>query len=201
VIVLIAVPPPPPPAYDVPIPPPPPPPTTVTYTLETPAGTVKVPLDVKTWVVGIADGAELVHAVPLLVSTFPDAPTADRPVPPYRATSGTVRPMAGVEPPVDVIGAVPVTLVTAPPEPVELIVMPPDELVIVTLLPAVRVERLNPPPLPTRSSPLAGERPNFRPSQRAKQCRRSLCQPRAGNVPQRAGDFDCRRNAVLSQSA
>ena len=86
-----------------------------------------------------------------------------RPVPPYWTATGVVRAMFGVAPPVDVIGAVPVTLVTVPPGFVELIEIPPDELVIVTLLPAVRVDSFSPDPLPIRSSPLAGERPNFRP--------------------------------------
>jgi hypothetical protein len=72
--------------------------------------------------------------------------------------------MFGVAPPVDVMGAVPVTLVTVPPEFVELIEIPPEELVIVTLLPAVRVDNLRPDPLPIKSSPLSGNRPNFRPS-------------------------------------
>src|SRR5579864_3930549 len=36
------------------------------------------------------------------------------PVPPFAAVNGVVNPIAGVAPPVDVIGAVPVTLVTVP---------------------------------------------------------------------------------------
>jgi len=59
--------------------------------------------------------AELTHAEPLLVSTFPDVPTAESPVPPYAAVTGVVKAIFGVNPPVDVIGAVAVTLVMTPP--------------------------------------------------------------------------------------
>jgi hypothetical protein len=59
--------------------------------------------------------AELTQAEPLLVSTFPDVPTAESPVPPYAAVTGVVRAIFGVSPPVDVIGAVAVTLVMTPP--------------------------------------------------------------------------------------
>jgi hypothetical protein len=65
--------------------------------------------------VGIGDvaaGAELTQAVPLLVRRFPAVPTAESPVPPNAAVTGVVRAMIGVVPPVDVSGAVAVTLVT-----------------------------------------------------------------------------------------
>ena len=95
--------------------PPAPPPTTVTLTLVIPAGTVNVPLDVNAWMVGIGEARELTHAVPLLVSTLPDAPTEEIPVPPYEAANGVVKAIFGVSPPEEVIGAVAVTLVTTPP--------------------------------------------------------------------------------------
>ena len=64
--------------------------------------------------------------------------------------------IAGVVPPEETIGAVPVTEVTVPPEPVAAIVIPPELLVIVTPEPAVRVARVNPIPLPMSSAPFAG---------------------------------------------
>jgi len=64
--------------------------------------------------------------------------------------------IAGVVPPLDTTGAVPVTDVTVPPEFVAAIVIPPAEFVMVTLLPAVKVVRVNPEPLPISSAPFAG---------------------------------------------
>jgi hypothetical protein len=62
------------------------------------------------------DGAtELTQAVPLLVSKLPAVPAAESPVPPNAAVTGVVKPIFGVNPPEEVIGAVAVTLVTTPP--------------------------------------------------------------------------------------
>jgi hypothetical protein len=65
---------------------------------------------------GIGEGAaELTQTEPLLVSKLPAVPAAESPVPPNAAVTGVVKPIFGVNPPEDVIGAVAVTLVTTPP--------------------------------------------------------------------------------------
>jgi hypothetical protein len=53
-------------------------------------------------------------------------------------------------------GTVAATDVTVPPELLEAIVIAPEEFVIVTLLPAVNVVRVNPVPLPMSNAPFAG---------------------------------------------
>ena len=62
--------------------------------------------------------------------------------------------IAGVVPPEETTGAVPVTDVT--PVPLAAIVIEPEALVIVTPVPAVNVVRVNPVPLPISSAPFAG---------------------------------------------
>ena len=62
--------------------------------------------------------------------------------------------IAGVVPPEDTTGLVPVTEVT--PVPLAAIVIEPEALVIVTPVPAVNVVRVNPVPLPISSAPFAG---------------------------------------------
>ena len=60
--------------------------------------------------------------------------------------------IAGVAPPLETTGAVPVTDVT----PVFATVIAPEVLVIETPVPAVNVVRVNPVPLPISSAPFAG---------------------------------------------
>ena len=60
--------------------------------------------------------------------------------------------IAGVVPPLDTTGAVPVTDVT----PVFAIVIAPEVLVTEIPVPAVKVARVNPEPLPISNAPFAG---------------------------------------------
>ena len=66
--------------------------------------------------------------------------------------------MAGVVPPLDTTGAVPVTDVTVPPLDglVFVTVIAPDALVMEIPVPADSVVRVNPDPLPMSNAPFAG---------------------------------------------